>query len=79
MDKESKNSIGKSTEEREGLSKGDELLMRLLKVKTPIVFEPEPEMLFDSSGYGDIVDQAIKDHPGLTREEAEEMIKDLGF
>jgi hypothetical protein len=78
MNKKSKNSTGKGRKGNESLSKGDDLLMRLLKVKMPIVHEPEPEIPFDVQG-SDEIDQAMKDHPGLTREKAEEMLKAFGF
>lgn len=58
------------------MSKGDELLMRLLKVRMPAVLEPDPGPPPDLP---DETDQILKDHPGLTREELEEMTKAFGF
>lgn len=58
------------------MNKGDELLGKLLKVKTPAVLEPDPGAPPDLP---DEMDQMLKNHPGLTREEAEEMIKAYGF
>ena len=57
-------------------SKEDELLTRLLKVKTPIVHESVPAT---QSGSSDIVGQIMRDHPGTTEDEIWEMIEGLGL
>lgn len=78
MDKKSKNGIGQETTNGSSLTKGDELLYKLLKVRMPMVPDPEPATPCGDSLLDDI-DQMLLNHPGLTREEVEEMIKEYGF
>ncbi len=65
-----------------GLSKGDQLLRDLLKVSAPMAPD-QPFSEFSTpetqSVTHDPVELAMKANPGLTREEAEEEIKALGF